>query len=188
MSDAPEIRLQGYFDAVRRMLEGSGLFPDVRMQFDSYDLADVMTESFRPPAARVFVLKMEPQQEAAGASSVEIGFTIAAVAGRTGRADVRIASADIEASRLILLTAARIQADPYFGQVRCTAARIDGFRVAVSEKANKQGLAVMLLSFTATLLELIPTWDPVAALMDATRPASPPALVLNGEPMDGVDP
>jgi hypothetical protein len=81
---------------------------------------------------------------------------------------------------LILNAAAVIRQDPYFGQTRLTAARLEGFRVATSEKSNDKGLAITLLQVSSTLLHLIPEWAPVAAMVDGTRPPGA-GLTVNGE-------
>lgn len=168
---APEVRLQALLDAIAASLQGPQLFPDVRLHLDPYDISDVMKESFRPPAGRIFVLRMEPSLRPGGASDVELYLAVAAIAGRTGRADIATASADRRAMALIMAAASKIQSDPYFGQVQVTAARLDGFRVATSEKSNEKGLAINLLTFSITILAAIPEWSAIATVMDISRPA-----------------
>lgn len=180
MSAAPEIRLQALLDAILAALTGTGLFPDARLHLDPYDISDVMRESFKPPAARLFVLKMEPALAADETADVELSLAVAAIAGRTGRPDPTKASADQAALGLILRTASLIRSDPYFGQAQLTAARLEGFRVAVSEKSNDKGLAITLLTFSTTLLRMIPEWSGSAALFDAGRPAALVSIIGNG--------
>lgn len=185
---SPEVRLQALLDAVATSLQGPQLFPDVRLHLDPYDISDVLKESFRPPAGRIFVLKMEPSLRPGGESDIELTLAIAAIAGRTGRADTTVASADRKALALIMAAASKIHSDPYFGQAQITAARLEGFRVATSEKSNDKGLAITLLTFSTTLLAAIPEWSAIAALMDPVRPAGLGAAINGAALGQDIDP
>jgi hypothetical protein len=185
---SPEIRLQALLDAIAASLQGPQLFPDVRLHLDPYDISDVLKESFRPPAGRIFVLKMEPALRPGGESDVELTLAVAAIAGRSGRPDPATASADRQAMALIMAAAAKIQSDPYFGQAQITAARLEGFRVATSEKSNDKGLAITLLTFSTTILAAIPEWSAIGGVMAASRPAGL-GLGINGATLGSeIDP
>jgi hypothetical protein len=181
------MRLQDYLEAVTGAIEASGLFVDVRLHLDPYGIDDVLKENFKVPAARVFLLKMETPAQASSARDLKVTIAVAVVAGREGRPDPRIASADIAAMGLVIDVAALIHADPYFGLAMLTQAQVEEMRIAVSEKSSGKGLAITLLQATSTLLKLIPEWPGAAAAFDATRPAEA-SLVLNGEAMTGTAP
>lgn len=149
------MRIVDLLNAVAETLRTSEKFDNVRVQLDPYDLEDVVKESFQPPTARVLFSLAKPIHRAPGSVDLECAVTVAIITARTGRADPNFASADIAALDLALQTSQLINDDPYFGLTGLTAAVLDGFKVAVSEKANDKGLAITIVMFKTTLLEVI---------------------------------
>jgi hypothetical protein len=174
-------RFDRYLDSVKTSIEGSGLFEDVRVQLDPFALDDVMKENFKAPACRIFILKMDPEEQARSSQNVGVTLGLACIAKRSGRPDLTLASADIDAAGLMFDLAALIQHDPYFSLTQITAAKIEGYRPAVSEKSNDKGLAITLLQVKSVLLEMIPVWPGAAGIFDIARsPAT--GLTINGQP------
>jgi hypothetical protein len=123
----------------------------------------------------------DPQANSSKDISVTLG--IACITSRTGRVDLKLASADLAAIGLMFDVASLVQADPYFGLTQLTAAKLEGFRPAVSEKSNDKGIAITLLQVGSTLLDLIPVWPGAATIFDATRSAGT-GLTVNGAPLE----
>jgi hypothetical protein len=176
-------RFDAYFSGVKQAIEGSDLFEDVRVQLDPFALDDVMKENFKTPACRIFILKMDPNPQASSAQHVAVTLGLLCIAKREGRPDLTLASADLTASGLMFDLAALIQADPYFGLTQLTAAKIEGYRPAVSEKSNTSGLAMTLVQVSSTLLDLIPVWPGAASIFDATR-SNDTGLTINDAPVE----
>lgn len=178
-------RVQILLDAVAAMLSAAvtsdcKIFADVRVQLDPYDLEDVTRESFRSPAARVLFTVGKPIPKATGGLDLECTVSIAIISSRSGRADPTVASADAKALDLALMVSQLIADDPYFGLGRMTAAQIEGFKVAVSEKANERGLAITLVMFKATLLDVVIERPIIAAAAETGRnPWLPDQLAIN---------
>ena len=175
-------RLQDYLAAVVATLKASGLFLDVRVQLDAYAFDDVLKENFRTPAARVFVLKCEPEEHLSSGFNINMSLGLVVITKREGRPDFEIATADMAAVSLVMDLAAYVQANRYFGLCQLTAAKLEGFRMVASESSTKGGVAITMLQISSTLLDMIPAWDGAAQLFDAARPDGL-GLMLNGDPV-----
>jgi hypothetical protein len=173
------VRLVGYLNAVATRLKDGGVCPDVQVHLDPVDLDALLTQSVRETALRVVFLGATAAPGLDGAQDLDISVAIVAVAGREGRADPAIASADVRVLQLLLDAMALVVADPYFGEVRVTAARTAGLRVAVSERSpdNKSGLAIALVEVSARLLSLVPAWPQLDAVFGTVRPAASPITI-----------
>lgn len=148
-------RIVTFLDAIAAKIRESNLFLDVRTQLDPYDLADVTLESFRAPAARILFTTAKPVPRAVGSFNLDCIVTIAIIAKRQGRQTTEFASADLAALDLALAVSQLVNNDPYFGLGQLTAAILDGFKVAVSETANAKGLAITVVMFRSTLLDVV---------------------------------
>jgi hypothetical protein len=192
-------RIMALLEAVAGMLRAAKLpdhrplFSDVRVQLDPYDLDDVTRESFRAPASRVLFTTAKPVPRAIGTMDLECLVTIAVITKREGRPNSEVATADASALDYALVVAQLVADDPYFGLGKLTAVQVEGLKVAVSEKANEKGLAITLVLFRTTLLEVVLERNLVAQAAETGRaPFVPDALQINGEdvPADelGVQP
>lgn len=161
--------------------DNRAVFTDVRIQLDPYDLEDVTKESFRAPAARVLFTTAKPLPNATGGLNLDCTVTIAIISRREGRPNPELASADAAALDLCLFASQLITNDPYFGLGKLQAAQIEGLKVAVSEKANEKGLAVTLVLFRSTLLDVVVERSLIAAAAETGRnPFRPDSLSING--------
>jgi len=171
------MRVTELLDAIAAALRNSKLFADVRVHLDPYDLEDITVESFKPPAARVLFTVGKPIHRANGSMDLDCTVSLAIITKRAGRPDPAFASADVTALNLTLATCQIVQNDPYFGLGKLTAAQVDGFKVAVSEKANEKGLAITVIIFHSTLLTVVEERDEIGAEI-GTKPG--PTVVLEG--------
>lgn len=170
------MRLTEFLDAVATALRNSNLFVDVRVHLDPYDLGDVTVESFKAPAARVLFTVGKPAHRANGSMDLDCTVSIAVITKRTGRADPAFASADVAALNLTLAACQVVQDNPYFGLGKLTAAQVEGIKVAVSEKANEKGLAITVILFRSTLLEVVIEREAIGQLIGTRLPG--PAVEL----------
>jgi hypothetical protein len=175
-------RFHAFLDGAVRALEGMAQFDNVRLQLDPYAIDDVLKENFKVPAARLFLLKSDPSLNATSSCDMDMVLAVAIIAGRSGRPDPKLASADLEASGLAFDVMAGINADPYLGMAQLTAVKIDGFRPVLSEKSNDKALAIVIVQLSTTLLQIIPERPLVAVVLDATRSSST-GLTLNADPL-----
>jgi hypothetical protein len=175
-------RIEAWLNALRAAIEGTGLFQDVRVHLDPYDIEEVLKESFKPPAARVVFGLGQPEPEASGGLGLRMVAAIVIITGREGRPDPALASADARALELSQVVAQHVADAPYLGQARSAAVQVTGLKVALSEKTSKQGLAITVIEIEGRLHEWVSVRDPVAEMFSGARPATDPALVINGEP------
>ncbi|SFD76334.1 hypothetical protein SAMN05428997_1538 [Bosea sp. CRIB-10] len=127
------------------------LFTDARAELDRYDFADLLKDSQRAPYARVCLLRAKPVLLADGGSDLDLSVAIVVVAGREGRSNPAVASADIAALGLLDGATAALMADPYVGLTKLSAAAFGDQLVVASEQTTKQGLCIALMEVSWTL-------------------------------------
>lgn len=165
-------RLLCYLRGARAAIEATGLVEDVRVHLDAFGLEDLLKEATRKPAARLIFALGKPAERTDGGFDLAVHFVIAVLAGRTGRADPVLASADASALTIALDMVAALQTDPYFDQARVAPAVPTGVKVALSEKSSKEGVAIVLIEYRAALLGGAPAWDAVAAAISGAEPST----------------
>lgn len=129
------------------------LFSDVRAELDRYDFDDLLKDSQKAPYARVCLLRAKPIALAGGGSDLDLSVAIVVVAGREGRSNPAVASADIAALGLLDGATAALMADPYVGLTKLSAAAFGNQLVVASEQTTKQGLCIALMEVNWTLRE-----------------------------------
>ena len=160
-------RVTSYLGAIKTALDATSMFQNVRIHVDPFDMADVLKETFKTPAARVIFALGKPEANADGGYDCRLHFVIAVITGRTGRPAPDMASADDAAMTLTFDTMSAITADPYFNQVKVSPAKPTAVRVAISEKNSKEGLAIVVVEYQALMLKMVPAWPEISAMFTA---------------------
>lgn len=181
-------RITAYLEALATRLKTPGPFVDVRNHLDLFDLEDALKESFRTPAARVIFAGGKPLPGADGGVDLEARIVVAVITKREGRPAPLFASADIAALTLGANLISLVNADPYFGQPKVTALTPAGFKVAVSEKASKDGIAISLVELAVTFLRIAEGYDPVKTMFAAGAPAGGIVVTVGGDTIAGGTP
>lgn len=163
--------------------DGVPVFADVRIHLDPYTLDDLLRESVRVPAARILLVDAKPERNAGGSLNLACRLAIVIVAGREGRHDERVASADLAALELALVAAGIVHDDPYFGIGRLRAAQVGELGITMSERAkgNTRGAAISAVNVSTVLLDVIPEPAVIARAAATGRNSWAPAgLEING--------
>jgi|GEM_PF-1664123 len=129
------------------------VFTEVRVELDRYDLADLVNDSTRAPTARVCFMRSKPVKREDGGLDLDVSVAIVVVAGRQGRANPELSSADLAALGLLDRCTVELMFDPYVGLGQLQAADIGDQLVAVSEQSNKHAVAIALLETKWRLLD-----------------------------------
>jgi hypothetical protein len=173
--------LQAIADRLRALTGPDGaLFRDVRVEFDRYDLGQLLAQKIPEPAARICFMRAASKLGAHGGIDRDVSVVIAVVAGRRGRPTPEISSADAHALDLLDAVAGMILADPYVGLGQLTAAQLGDQLVAVADASNKEGVSIALIECAWTLLDAAPPPAINAQAIGLTIPAPPVVIRADG--------
>jgi hypothetical protein len=161
--------------------ERGRLFTEVKVELDRYDLGDLLTQSARAPFARVCFMKAAPVRNAPGRKDRDVSLAIVVVAGRSGRAQARVSSADAAALDLIDQIESAIDTDPYVGLGKLSAAELGDQLVAVSEETGKKGLAIALIEAKWRLLDVTSGPVPIQTVIGMTGDPRPVSVTVGAE-------
>lgn len=166
-----------------RTADDAPVFADVRIHLDPYSLDDLLRESVRVPAARVLLVDAKPERNAGGSLNLHCRLAVVIIAGREGRHDERVSSADLAALELALVAAEIVHGDPYFGLGRLRAAQVGELGITMSERAkgNTRGAAISAVNLSTVLLDVVPEPAIIArAAATGRNPWTPVGLEVNG--------
>ena len=167
---------------LRQAQAGPGaLFADVRIELDRYELGDLLKQSARTPAARVCFMRGKPALNARGGQDLTISVAVVVVAGRTGRPEPGLSSADAAVLDLMIAVNALLMADPYVGLARVSAADIGEQLVAVSDETGGKGVAIGLVEAAWTLRDVAPVFAAAGLAIGDAAPAQPPAIAITAD-------
>lgn len=181
-------RITTYLEAFAARLKTPGPFLDVRNHLDLFDLEDALKENFRTPAARVIFGGGKPLPAADGGVDLEARLVVAVITRREGRPDPLFASADVAALTLGANLISLVNDEPYLGQPKVTPLTPAGFKVAISEKTSKDGLAVALVEFGVTFLRIAEGYNPIRTMFAGGQPASGIVVTTGADTIAGSEP
>lgn len=147
------------------------VFTEVKVELDRYDFADLLNDSTRVPTARVCLLRAKPVSRSDAGLDQDVSVAIVVVAGRSGRANPDLSSADLAALNLLDQCALSLMGNPYVGLGKLQAADLGDAMVVMSEQSNKAGIAIALMEVKWRLLDVF-----------IARPAIQRALETGREP------
>jgi hypothetical protein len=160
---------------------GARVFTEVKVELDRYDFADLLTDSTRAPTARVCLLRAKPVSRSDAGLDQDVSVAIVVVAGRSGRANPDLSSADLAALGLLDQCALSLMAEPYVGLGKLQAAELGDAMVVMSEQSNKHGIAIALMEVKWRLLDVFIARPAIQRALETGREAfNPTSLTING--------